>query len=100
MSVKDLKRFELTIIFSDENIDEIDDYLRTYYIIERKELDGWKRLAYNITDKSGKTHESGNFVFYDLLQREETEVSNKVTNKLNLEGNILRYLLVRNIERD
>lgn len=93
MTVKDLKEYELTLLMTtEEKNSPQDDRIRSIFLIKNKEEDGWKTLAYPITE-DGKTYEKGYFVYYDLLQREDIE-SYFLTRLFDQDKTVLRYLLV------
>ena len=64
--MKDLKEYELTLLMTtEEKNSPQDDRIRSIFLIKNKEEDGWKTLAYPITE-DGKTYEKGYFVYYDI----------------------------------
>lgn len=90
------KTFELTIIFKNEEYHKLLDHIiNSHFIVIRKEIDGWKRLAYPINGQ-----DMGYYVFYDLLERKRNDEHGRTvfTNYLDLDDDILRYLLV-NVRR-
>lgn len=84
--------YELTIIApesaTDTNIDQTERMIRRYAKIIKREDEGVKRLAYPIHG-----NDRGRYLFYYLeLDR---NMPTKISERLNINDNVLRYLLVR-----
>ena len=89
-----MRDFELTVLFRpdvDDLAESLDKVKRiiTYYggEIVKEENDGTKRLAYNI---QGYEHA----IYYFFVLNLPSETIGKICNTLNINDNILRYLLV------
>lgn len=86
------KKYELTILVDEvapqEVIDGLTEKIKGYGKITKMEDDGVKRLAYPILN-----HEKARYLYYELEL--EDGVQPKLSSHLNIEDNILRYLLVR-----
>lgn len=84
--------YELTIIApesaTDTNIDQTERMIRRYAKIVKREDEGVKRLAYPIHG-----NDRGRFLFYFLEIDRETPT--RISDILNIDDNVLRYLLVR-----
>lgn len=101
VDINNLREFELTLILSDcesETERTQRDRVLAYYFIVKEENDGWKRLAYPIIDANGHTHEFGNYVYYEILERDNVE-THFLTSLLDKDPTVLRHLLVRKQER-
>lgn len=86
------KNYELTILV-DENapqevIDELTEKIKGYGKITKVEDDGVKRLAYPI-----RNQEKAHYLFYELEL--ENDVPAKLSSNLNIDEDVMRYLLVR-----
>ena len=90
------KKYELTILTDEiapqEVIDGLTEKVKRYGKITSAEDDGVKRLAYPI-----RNHEKARYLFYTLEL--ENDAPAKLSSDLNLDDNIMRYLLVRVDER-
>lgn len=86
------KKYELTILADEiapqEVIDELTERIKRYGKITEMEDDGVKRLAYPIRD-----HEKARYLFYTLEL--ENDMPAKLSCDLNIDLNVVRYLLVR-----
>ena len=86
------KNYELTILVDEvatqEVIDGLTEKVKGYGKITSIEDDGVKRLAYPI-----RNHEKAHFLFYTVEL--ENDVPAKLSSNLNIDDNIMRYLLVR-----
>lgn len=88
------KKYELTIlvdeIASQEVIDGLTEKIKGYGKIKNIEDDGVKSLAYPI-----RNHEKARYLFYTLDL--ENDVPAKLSSNLNIDDNVMRYLLVRTV---
>lgn len=87
-------KYELSII-ADElidqtQIDELTKKIRKYGKITGGDDEGVKRLAYPI-----RNHEAGHFLYYEM----ETDTPEKLSGDLNITDSVIRYLLVRTVNR-
>ena len=86
------KNYELTILVDEiapqEVIDGLTEKVKGYGKIKSFEDDGLKRLAYPI-----RNHEKARYLFYTLEL--EDGVQPELSSNLNIDDNIMRYLLVR-----
>lgn len=86
------KNYELTILTDEiapqEVIDGLTEKVKGYGKIKGFEDDGVKRLAYPI-----RNHEKARYLFYTLEL--ENGVPAELSSNLNIDDNIVRYLLVR-----
>lgn len=86
------KNYELTIlvdeIASQEVIDGLTEKIKKYGKITSIEDDGVKRLAYPI-----RNHEKAHYLFYTVEL--ENDMPAKLSSHLNIEDEVMRYLLVR-----
>lgn len=86
------KKYELTILADEiapqEVIDGLTKKVKGYGKITSIEDDGVKRLAYPIRD-----HEKARFLYYTLEL--ENDVPAELSSDLNIDDNVMRYLLVR-----
>ena len=86
------KNYELTILVDEiapqEVIDGLTEKVKMYGKITGIEDDGVKRLAYPI-----RNHEKARYLFYTLEL--ENDVPAKLSSHLNIDDDIMRYLLVR-----
>lgn len=86
------KNYELTILVDEiapqEVIDGLTEKIKRYGKITSIEDDGVKRLAYPI-----RNHEKAHYLFYTLEL--ENDVPAKISSNLNIDDDIMRYLLVR-----
>lgn len=86
------KNYELTILVDEiatqEVIDELTEKIKGYGKITDIEDEGVKRLAYPI-----RNHEKARYLFYTLEL--EDGVPAKLSSHLNIDDNVVRYLLVR-----
>lgn len=86
------KKYELTALVDEiapqEVIDGLTGKINGYGKITSIEDDGVKRLAYPIRD-----HEKARFLYYTLEL--ENDVPAKLSSDLNIDDNVMRYLLVR-----
>lgn len=86
------KNYELTILVDEiapqEVIDGLTEKVKGYGKITKIEDDGVKRLAYPI-----RNHEKAHYLFYTLEL--EDGVQAELSRTLNIDDNIMRYLLVR-----
>lgn len=86
------KNYELTILVDEiapqEVIDGLTEKIKKYGKITSIEDDGVKRLAYPI-----RNHEKARYLFYTVEL--ENDMPTKISSDLNIDDNIMRYLLVR-----
>lgn len=86
------KKYELTIlvdeIASQEVIDGLTKKIKRYGKRVKFEDDGVKRLAYPI-----RNHEKARYLYYTLDL--ENDVPYKISSHLNIDDDVIRYLLVR-----
>lgn len=86
------KNYELTILVDEiapqEVIDGVTEKVKGYGNITSFEDDGVKRLAYPI-----RNHEKAHYLFYTVEL--ENDVPAEISRNLNIDDNIMRYLLVR-----
>lgn len=86
------KNYELTILVDEiapqEVIDGLTEKIKGYGKITSIEDDGVKRLCYPIND-----HEKARYLYYTLELEDGVPV--KISSNLNIDDNIMRYLLVR-----
>lgn len=86
------KNYELTILVDEiapqEVIDGLTEKVKGYGKITSFEDDGVKRLAYPI-----RNHEKARYLFYTLEL--ENDMPSKISSNLNIDDNVVRYLLVR-----
>lgn len=86
------KKYELTILVDEiapqEVIDGLTEKIKGYGKITSIEDDGVKRLAYPI-----RNHEKAHYLFYTLEL--ENDVPADLSRNLNIDDNVVRYLLVR-----
>ena len=86
------KKYELTIlvdeIASQEVIDGLTKKIKRYGKRVKFEDDGVKRLAYPI-----RNHEKARYLYYTLDL--ENDVPFKLSSNLNIDDDVIRYLLVR-----
>lgn len=86
------KKYELTILTDEiapqEAIDELTEKIKGYGKITKFEDDGVKRLAYPI-----RNQEKARYLFYTLEL--ENDVPSKLSGRLNIDDDVVRYLLVR-----
>lgn len=86
------KNYELTILVDEiapqEVIDGLTKKVKGYGKITSFEDDGVKRLAYPI-----RNHEKAHYLFYTVEL--ENDVPAKLSSNLNIDDNVVRYLLVR-----
>lgn len=86
------KNYELTILVDEvapqEVIDGLTEKIKGYGKIKSFEDDGVKRLAYPI-----RNQEKAHYLFYTLEL--EDGVPAKLSSHLNIDDNVMRYLLVR-----
>lgn len=91
-TTKTTKNYELTIlvdeIASQEVIDGLTERIKKYGKITSFEDDGVKRLAYPI-----RNHEKARFLYYTLEL--ENDAPYKISSDLNIDDDVMRYLLVR-----
>lgn len=89
------KKYELTIIVDEtapqEKIDELTKKIGEFGKVAKVEDWGTKRLAYPI--QRVRLHEMGHFMFYQLEL--ENGVPQEISSNLNINDDIVRYLLVR-----
>lgn len=89
------KKYELTIIVDEtatqEVIDELTKKIGEFGKVTKVEDWGTKRLAYPI--QRVRLHEMGHFMFYQLEL--ENGVPQELSRNLNIDDNVVRYLLVR-----
>jgi len=85
-------KLELTILLPEEitmiEVEKLEKLIKRYAKITSKEVSGVKRLAYPIYNR-----ERALYIYYDI-DMPSNEVSS-LANKLNINDNILRYLLVK-----
>lgn len=90
------KNYELTIlvdeIASQEVIDGLTERIKKYGKITGIEDEGVKRLAYAI-----RNHEKARYLYYTLEL--ENDAPYKISSNLNIEDDVMRYLLVRANDR-
>lgn len=86
------KNYELTILVDEiapqEVIDGLTEKIKGYGKITSFEDDGVKRLAYPI-----RNHEKARYLFYTLEL--ENDMPAKLSSNLNIDDDVVRYLLVR-----
>lgn len=86
------KNYELTILVDEiapqEVIDGLTEKIKGYGKITNIEDDGVKRLAYPICNQ-----EKAHYLFYELEL--ENDVPAKLSSNLNIDEDVMRYLLVR-----
>lgn len=86
------KNYELTIIVDEtatqEVIDELTEKLGEFGKVTKVEDWGTKRLAYPI-----RNQEKARYLFYTLEL--ENDVPAELSRNLNIDDNVMRYLLVR-----
>lgn len=86
------KKYELTILMdegaTDKDIEAMTKRVERYGTVVEFEDDGVKRLAYPI-----RNHEKARYLFYTVEL--ENDVPTKLSSNLNIDDNIMRYLLVR-----
>lgn len=86
------KNYELTILVDEiapqEVIDGLTEKVKGYGNITSFEDDGVKRLAYPI-----RNHDKARYLFYTVEL--ENDVPTKLSTNLNIDDNVVRYLLVR-----
>lgn len=86
------KNYELTILVDEtatqETIDELTEKIKGYGKITSIEDWGVKRLAYPI-----RNQEKARYLFYTLEL--ENDVPAELSRNLNIDDNVMRYLLVR-----
>lgn len=86
------KNYELTILVDEiapqEVIDGLTEKIKGYGKITSFEDDGVKRLAYPI-----RNHEKARYLFYILEL--ENDMPADLSSHLNIDDNVVRYLLVR-----
>lgn len=89
------KNYELTILVDEdapqEVIDGLTEKVKGYGKITSFEDDGVKRLAYPV--QKVRLHEKAHYLFYTLEL--ENDVPAKLSSNLNIDDNIVGYLLVR-----
>lgn len=89
------KNYELTILVDEiapqEVIDGLTEKIKGYGKITEFEDDGVKRLAYPI--QRVRLHEKAHYLFYELELEDDAPA--KLSSDLNLDDNVVRYLLVR-----
>lgn len=86
------KKYELTILVDEiapqEVIDGLTKKIKRWGKGVKFEDDGVKRLAYPI-----RNHEKARYLYYTLEL--ENDMTFKVSSNLNIDDNVMRYLLVR-----
>lgn len=86
------KKYELTILMdevvTDKDIEAMTELMKKYGTVVKLEDEEVKRLAYPIRD-----HEKARYLFYILEL--ENDVPAKLSRNLDIEDNVIRYLLVR-----
>lgn len=86
------KNYELTILVDEiapqEVIDGLTEKVKGYGKITSFEDDGVKRLCYPI-----RNHEKARYLFY--IVELENDMPAKLSSNLNIDDNVMRYLLVR-----
>lgn len=86
------KNYELTILVDEiapqEVIDGLTEKIKGYGKITSTEDDGVKRLAYPI-----RNHDKAHYLFYTVEL--ENDLPAKLSSNLNIDDNVVRYLLVR-----
>lgn len=86
------KNYELTILVDEiaqqEAVDELTEKIKWYGTVVKFEDDGVKRLAYPISN-----HDKARYLYYELEL--EDDAPSELSCNLNLNDNIVRYLLVR-----
>ena len=86
------KKYELTILVDEiapqELIDGLTNKVKGYGKIKSFEDDGVKRLAYPI-----RNHDKAHYLFYTVEL--ENDVPAELSSNLNIDDNVVRYLLVR-----
>lgn len=89
------KNYELTILMdegaTDKDIEAMTKRVERYGKITSFEDDGVKRLAYPI--QKVRLHEKAHYLYYTLEL--EDGVPAKLSSNLNIDDDIVRYLLVR-----
>lgn len=89
------KNYELTILVDEvapqEVIDGLTEKIKGWGKSVKFEDDGVKRLAYPI--QKVRLHEKAHFLFYTLELENDMPV--KISSNLNIDDNVVRYLLVR-----
>lgn len=86
------RKYEWTILVDEiapqEVVDGLAERIKKYGEIIKMEDDGVKRLAYPI-----RNHEKARYLFYTLEL--ENDMLAKLSSDLNIDDNVVRYLLVR-----
>lgn len=86
------KNYELTILGDEdapqEVIDGLTEKIKGYGKIKTIEDDGVKRLAYPI-----RNHEKARYLYYTLELENDMQI--KLSSDLNIDEDVMRYLLVR-----
>ena len=86
------KKYELTILVDEiapqEVIDGLMEKIKGYGTVVEFEDDGVKRLAYPI-----RNHDKARYLFYTLEL--ENDAPSELSCNLNIDDNVVRYLLVR-----
>lgn len=89
------KNYELTILVDEiapqEVIDGLTEKVKGYGKITKIEDDGVKRLAYPV--QKVRLHEKAHYLYYTLEL--ENDVPAELSRNLNIDDNVVRYLLVR-----
>lgn len=89
------KKYELTILADEmapqEAVDEVTKSVRRHGKITKFDNEGIKRLAYPI--QRVRLHYKARYLYYELEL--EGEAPAELSGNLNLNDNIVRYLLVR-----
>ena len=89
------KNYELTILVDEiapqEVIDGLTEKVKGYGKITKIEDDGVKRLAYPV--QKVRLHEKAHYLYYTLEL--ENDVPTKLSTNLNIDDDVVRYLLVR-----
>ena len=86
------KKYELTALVDElatqETIDKLTEKIGEFGKVTKVEDDGVKRLCYPI-----RNHEKAHYLFYELEL--EDGVQPELAGKLNIDDDVMRYLLVR-----
>ena len=87
-----MKNYELTILFDEtlgnDTIEKVNEIIKEHGTIKKIEDGGVKRLAYEI-----KSREKAHYMYYELEMKDGEP--QKLASKLNINYDVLRYLLVR-----
>lgn len=97
---KDIANYELTVVYTPEIVadttdavsDTVADAISAGFGVCSMDIEGNKSLPYAIRDKYGKEQEKGIYAYFNLTG---AGTPSSLTNALDWDHRVLRYLLVR-----